>query len=134
MPLFLRISATDWLDEVAKTNPDAPQESWTIEETVKLAPILAELGVDVLDVSSGGNHPLQHPHAGPAYQAPFSKKIKEAVGDKMIVTAVGNITTGPQANQLLEEGLDAIFCGRTFQKDPCQYCVNQAHITVLTPF
>jgi len=51
MPLFLRISATDWLDEVAKNDPEAPQESWTTEDTVKFAAELADMGVDVLDVS-----------------------------------------------------------------------------------
>jgi len=130
-------SATDWLDEVARDgriasllllyimltrvtlDKSAPQESWTSEDTVRLAPILAELGVDVLDVSTGGMHPKQHPHAGPGYQAPFAKAVKDKVGDKLIVTSVGSITTGPQANELLEEqGLDAVFCGRTFQKDP----------------
>ena len=60
MPLFFRISATDWLEEVSEIS-----ESWTVDDTVKLAGILADKGVDVLDVSSGGNHPLQHPHAGP---------------------------------------------------------------------
>ena len=74
MPLFFRISATDWLEEVSEIS-----ESWTVDETVKLAGILADKGVDVLDVSSGGNHPLQHPHAGPAYQAPFAIKVKKAL-------------------------------------------------------
>ena len=107
------------MDAVSKEDPEAPQESWTSEDTVRLAPILAELGVDVLDVSTGGMHPKQHPHAGPGYQAPFAKAVKDKVGDKLIVTSVGSITTGPQANELLEEqGLDAVFCGRTFQKDP----------------
>ncbi len=55
MPLWLRISATDWLEEVSK---DQISESWTGDDTVKLAPLLAKAGVDVLDVSSGGNHPL----------------------------------------------------------------------------
>lgn len=54
MPLFLRISATDWLEEQS----DIP-ESWTVEDTVKLAPLLADAGVDLLDVSTGGNHPKQ---------------------------------------------------------------------------
>ena len=65
MPLFLRISATDWLE-----NED--MESWRLEDTVRLAPLLAEKGVDLLDVSSGGAHPKQHINAGPvgkAYQA-----------------------------------------------------------------
>lgn len=112
MPLLLRISATDWLEE------DTDLDGWKSEDTVKLAPILADMGVDLLDVSSGGNHPKQHPHTGPGYQAPFAKAVKEAVGDKMHVSSVGSITEGKQANQLLEEGLDAVFVGRMFQKNP----------------
>lgn len=114
MPLFLRISATDWLEEAKEI-----KESWTVDDTAKLAPMLAERGVDLLDVSSGGNHPLQHPHVGPAYQAPFAIKVKKAVGDKMAVGSVGSITEGKQANELLEkEGLDIVTVGRMFQKNP----------------
>jgi 2,4-dienoyl-CoA reductase-like NADH-dependent reductase (Old Yellow Enzyme family) len=114
MPLFFRISATDWLEEVSEIS-----ESWTVEDTVKLAPILADKGVDVLDVSSGGNHPKQHPHAGPAYQAPFAIKVKKAVGDKMAVSVVGMIDNAHLANDLLEkDGLDIITVGRGFQKNP----------------
>lgn len=118
MPLFLRISATDWLDEVAKSDSSAPQESWTVADTVRLADELADLGVDVLDVSSGGNHPKQHPHTGPAYQAPFAHAVKEKCGDRLHVMSVGSITTGPQAEELMQKGLDMVACGRTFQKDP----------------
>jgi 2,4-dienoyl-CoA reductase-like NADH-dependent reductase (Old Yellow Enzyme family) len=113
MPLFLRISATDWLEE-----SDLKDESWRLEDTVRLAEILAAKGVDLLDVSSGGNHEKQHIHAGPAYQAPFAKAIKEKVGDKMAVGTVGSITSGTQANELLEEGLDLAIVGRYFQKNP----------------
>lgn len=63
MPLFLRISATDWLES------EEGLESWKVEDTVKLAEILAEKGVDLLDVSSGGNHPKQRIKTGPGYQA-----------------------------------------------------------------
>lgn len=63
MPLFLRISATDWLEG------EKEMESWKIEDTVKLAQILAEQGIDLLDVSSGGNHPKQRIKVGPGYQA-----------------------------------------------------------------
>ncbi|KAL9082844.1 MAG: hypothetical protein Q9159_006134 [Coniocarpon cinnabarinum] len=114
MPLFLRISATDYLEEVAEFK----EQSWRVEDTVRLASTLAELGIDLLDVSGGGNHPLQHPHVGPGYQAPFAKAVKKAVGDKMAVGTVGAITEGKQANQLLDEGLDLIICGRAFQKNP----------------
>ncbi|KAI9717945.1 MAG: hypothetical protein M1828_007037 [Chrysothrix sp. TS-e1954] len=112
MPLFLRISGTDYLEE------ETDMESWKVEDTVRLASTLADLGVDLLDVSGGGNHPKQHPHVGPGYQAPAAKAVKKAVGDKMAVTTVGSVTGGKQANDLLEEGLDAVFAGRMFQKNP----------------
>ena len=112
MPLFLRISATDWLEH----EPDI--DSWKVEDTVKLAEIISSLGVDLLDVSSGGLHTKQKIKAGPGYQAPFAKAVKEKLGDKLAVGTVGSITSGKQANQLLEEGLDLAICGRMFQKSP----------------
>ena len=63
MPLFLRISATDWLEE------EPNMDSWKVDDTVRLAGILAEKGVDLLDVSSGGIHPKQKVKTGPGYQA-----------------------------------------------------------------
>lgn len=116
MPLFMRISATDWLEDAPK---DQIPESWTNADTVKLAPLLADAGVDLLDVSSGGNHPLQHPHVKPAYQAPFAIEIKKAVGNKMKVGSVGTIENAHLANDLLEkDGLDIVTVGRGFQKNP----------------
>jgi 2,4-dienoyl-CoA reductase-like NADH-dependent reductase (Old Yellow Enzyme family) len=112
MPLLLRISATDWLEE-------AGINGWTLEETVKLSEILAEKGVDLLDVSSGGLHEKQHIHGGPGYQEPFAKAVKDKVGDKMLVGTVGSITNGKQANGYLEDdNLDVAFVGRMFQKNP----------------
>ncbi|KUJ12348.1 FMN-linked oxidoreductase, partial [Mollisia scopiformis] len=124
MPLFLRLSADDWL-----THDGFEGESWTVEDSASLAPLLVERGVDLLDVSSGGAHPAQKIVGGPGYQAPFSKKIKKAVGDKMLVTAVGSIKGGKQAEAILtgkgkeedargEQELDAIVVGRMFQKNP----------------
>ncbi|KAK4693456.1 hypothetical protein P7C71_g3950, partial [Lecanoromycetidae sp. Uapishka_2] len=113
MPLFLRISATDWLEE-----EESIPESWKVEDTVKLAEVIAEMGVDLLDVSSGGLHPKQKVKTGPGYQAPFAKTVKEKLGDKLAVATVGTITSGKQANQLLEEGLDLAIAGRMFQKNP----------------
>lgn len=119
MPLFLRISATDWLEE----SPDF-KESWTLDDTIKLAPILAEHGVDLLDISSGGQHPSA------AYPAPlanskkshigFSREIKAAVGDKLLVSVVGGIKEGNQAEKMLTEGtpLDVVMAGSHFQKNP----------------
>lgn len=113
MPLFIRISATDWLEESA---PDMPQ--WRGEDAVELAKILTTKGVDAIDVSTGGAHEKQHPHAGPAYQAPFAKAIKKAVGDKLIIGSVGSITGGKQAEGLLQDGLDFVAVARPFQKNP----------------
>ncbi|KAG9313356.1 hypothetical protein JVU11DRAFT_5671 [Chiua virens] len=114
MPLFLRISATEWLEEAL---PD--ESSWQLEDTVKLASILAEHGVDFLDVSSGGNHPKAQIKGGPAYQAPFAQAMKQAVGDKLVVGSVGSITTGVLAEEVLDkEQADVILVGRYFQKNP----------------
>jgi 2,4-dienoyl-CoA reductase-like NADH-dependent reductase (Old Yellow Enzyme family) len=115
MPLFLRLSATDWLDYEGSP----VKESWTLADSVRLAPLLAQRGVDLLDVSSGGNHPAQKITTGPGYQAPFAKAIKKAIGDSLAVATVGTITSGKQANELLEEGgLDLAIAGRMFQKNP----------------
>lgn len=114
MPLFVRVSATDWLEEASEI-----PESWTGADTVKLASLLADKGVDVLDVSTGGNHPLQHPHTKPAYQAPFAVDVKKAVGDRLKVSSVGMIDSAKLANELLEkDGLDLVTIGRGFQKNP----------------
>ncbi|KAH6869432.1 hypothetical protein B0T10DRAFT_594690 [Thelonectria olida] len=116
MPLFMRISATDWFDNMKDEFP----ESWTVKDSCKLAPLLAERGVDFLDVSSGGVHPKQSTSikSGPGYQAPFALAILEAIKGKMIVSAVGGISTGRLAEDLLQQGLDVIMCGRWFQKNP----------------
>jgi 2,4-dienoyl-CoA reductase-like NADH-dependent reductase (Old Yellow Enzyme family) len=109
-----RVSATDWLEEALPNEP-----SWRVEDTVKLAGILAEHGVDFLDVSSGGNHPKAIMKFGPAYQAPFAHAVKQVVGDKLVVGSVGSITTGKIAQDVLDKGqADVILVGRHFQKNP----------------
>ena len=112
MPLFLRISATDWLEE------EKGLDSWKVEDTVKLAEVIAGLGVDLLDVSSGGLDPRQKIDGGPNYQAPFAKAVKEKLGDKLAVGTVGTIRSGKQANELLNDGLDLAIVGRIFPKNP----------------
>lgn len=115
MPIFLRVSATDWLEESLADKP-----SWRLEDTVKFAQVLAESGnIDVLDISSGGNHQQQHIHAKPAFQAPFAVAVKKAVGDKLQVGTVGMVGSAELANSLVEkEGLDFVLVGRGFQKNP----------------
>jgi 2,4-dienoyl-CoA reductase-like NADH-dependent reductase (Old Yellow Enzyme family) len=125
MPLFLRLSATDWLD----VNPEYKGDSWKVADSIELAKLLATRGVDFLDVSSSGNHPAQKIKGGPGYQAPFAKAIKKAVGEKLLVGTVGTITSGKQAEAILtgvgeedvskgEQEVDAVLVGRMFQKDP----------------
>jgi len=63
MPLFLRISATDWLQD------ELDIDSWKLEDTINFADSIVDMGVDLLDVSSGGLHPKQEVKAGPGYQA-----------------------------------------------------------------
>ncbi|THV80359.1 NADH:flavin oxidoreductase/NADH oxidase, partial [Aureobasidium pullulans] len=112
VPLFVRVSGTDWLEHLK----DEP--SWDVPQTVELAKILADEGVDVLDVSSGGNDPRHKIESGPGYQAPFALAVKRALGDRLLVATVGSITSGGQANALLDQGLDMVMIGRTFLKNP----------------
>ncbi|KAF3398359.1 hypothetical protein F1880_005861 [Penicillium rolfsii] len=98
MPLFLRISATEWLDGKF-------EEFWDIEESIKLAKILPELGIDFVDVSSGGNHKDQtiEPHTN--YQIDLASRIRKEIrqaGQKTLVGAVGLITEAKAASQLVQ--------------------------------
>ncbi|KAF8156008.1 hypothetical protein B0H34DRAFT_517522 [Crassisporium funariophilum] len=116
MPLFLRISGTDWLEVSAPNEP-----SWTAEDTAKFAPILASHGVDLLDVSAGGNDPRQKIRPGPKYQVPFAAAAKKAAGSKLLVGAVGGLYSGKVAQEVLDSGdADVIFVGRMLQKNPGQ--------------
>jgi len=90
MPLFYRVSGTDWLPE---------GQGWDIQQTIEFAKMLAKEGVDLLDVSSGGNHRDQQIPAGPGFQVPLASAVKKAVPG-LAVGAVGIITNGPQANKV----------------------------------
>ncbi len=117
-PLFVRISATEGLEHMKDKYP----ESWTMEDSKKLAKQFADGGkVDLIDISSLGNNKDQNLFAnsrGMAYQAPYSKEIKEVVGDKLLVSAVGRINDAKVADELLKEGLDMIMVGRFFLRNP----------------
>ncbi|BCS03187.1 NADH:flavin oxidoreductase/NADH oxidase [Aspergillus luchuensis] len=101
-PLFLRISATEWLDgqDVA-----AESGSWNMESSLKLLPLLPELGVDLLDVSSGGNHHSQKINIHTNYHIDLAAQVRKAIhatGAKTLVGAVGFITEADQARGLVE--------------------------------
>ncbi|KAK0451355.1 FMN-linked oxidoreductase [Desarmillaria tabescens] len=113
MPLFFRISGSECLE---KSLPDIP--SWRSEDTVRFAPILAQHGVDLLDVSAGGNNIKQTFTSGPAYQAHLAHDVKKT-NPGLLVSAVGRITDGHIAQNVLDGGqADVVFVGRLFTKNP----------------
>lgn len=106
LPLFVRISATDWADG-----------GWNPEESVKLSAILKEKGVDLIDVSSGGLVSHQQIPLKPNYQVPFAEKIKK---EALILTgAVGLITEAKQAEEILSSGqADVVLFARESLRNP----------------
>ncbi|MER7759320.1 NADH:flavin oxidoreductase/NADH oxidase [Streptomyces sp. NPDC097619] len=107
LPLFFRVSATDWLD----------QDGWTAEDTVRLAALLHAHGVDLLDVSTGGNAPGVTIPVGPGYQVPFAARVRRETD--LPVAAVGLITDPVQAEKILADGeADAVLLGRELLRDP----------------
>jgi 2,4-dienoyl-CoA reductase-like NADH-dependent reductase (Old Yellow Enzyme family) len=112
-PLFFRISATDWLDT----------RGWTPDDTVRLAVLLREHGVDLLDVSSGGNAPQVRVPTSPGYQVPFAARVRKETG--LSVGAVGLITEPDQAEKIVANGeADAVLLGRELLRNP--YWARQA--------
>lgn len=93
-----------------------------MQESIRLAHLLAEHGVDVIDVSSGGNHPLQElslVRDGEAYQSYLSAPIKAALQGKALVTTAGGIRSGVMAQEVLaDKKADVIMVGRWFQRNP----------------
>ncbi|CEI60122.1 NADPH dehydrogenase afvA [Fusarium venenatum] len=118
-PILVRVSATDWFEFDSEFKDEFP-ESWTVEQTCQLAKILPKHGVDLVDVSSGGIHPKSAIaiKAGPAYQVDLAKQVKKAVGDSVLVSAVGGIKTGQLAEEVLQSGIDIVRAGRWFQQNP----------------
>ncbi|MDT0309916.1 NADH:flavin oxidoreductase/NADH oxidase [Streptomyces sp. DSM 44917] len=107
LPLFFRVSATDWL----------PSDGWTPEDTVRLAADLKAHGVDLLDVSSGGNAPRVTIPVGPGYQVPFAARVR---GETGLPTAVAGLITEPgQAEKIVAGGeSDAVLLGRQLLREP----------------
>ena len=106
LPLFVRLSATDWVDG-----------GWDLEQSVQLAAALKDLGADLVDCSSGGLVPGAKIPVGPGYQVSFAARIRAATG--VPTGAVGLITESRQAEQILAEGsADLILLGRELLRDP----------------
>lgn len=105
-PLFVRISATDWVDD-----------GWNLIDSVELCAQLKALGVDLVDVSTGGNVHNAPIKATPGFQVSFATAIRAETG--ILTTAVGLITEPEQANHIIQTGeADAVFMARAFLRNP----------------
>ena len=106
LPVWVRISAIDWVEG-----------GLTMEETVAFARMLKDEGVDLVDVSSGGNDPRQKIPIGPSYQAAFAEQIRREAG--MATGAVGLITEPAQADAILRTGqADVVLLARELLREP----------------
>ncbi|HKT10221.1 MAG TPA: NADH:flavin oxidoreductase/NADH oxidase [Terriglobia bacterium] len=106
LPLFFRISATDW-----------QEGGWEPAQSVELARQVKSLGVDLVDCSSGGNLPDATIPAGPGYQTPFAERIRREAG--VMTGTVGFITAPAQADHIIRSGqADAVLLAREMLRDP----------------
>jgi 2,4-dienoyl-CoA reductase-like NADH-dependent reductase (Old Yellow Enzyme family) len=104
-PLIVRISATDWVDG-----------GWTIDDSVELAKVLKNIGVHLIDCSSGGNISAKIP-VSPMYQTDFAATIKQEAG--IMTGAVGLISSAAEAESILQnESADLVLLARQFLRDP----------------
>ncbi|OAA65007.1 NADPH dehydrogenase [Cordyceps fumosorosea ARSEF 2679] len=128
MPLWVRVSGTEWMESTG-----AP--SWDLESTIRLAKELPALGVDVLDVSSGGNSAAQQiPKDSKRFQSDLARAVRKAVeadGLPLLVGTVGYIEDGGTAAELVQEGAEAragdfALLGRQFLREP-EWVLRAAH-------
>lgn len=106
MPLFVRLSCTDWVEG-----------GWTIEDSVKFAVILKREGVDLIDCSSGGSSRSAKIPAGPGYQVPLAARIRKEA--EIATGAVGMITGAQQADAIVSSGqADIVLLGRQLLREP----------------
>lgn len=106
LPLFLRISATDWVEG-----------GWDVHQSVELAKIVQPLGVDLIDCSSGANVPKADIPAGTGYQTPLAEEVRKGSG--ILTGAVGFITSPEQADHIIRTGqADIVILAREMLRDP----------------
>lgn len=104
-PLFVRLSATDWVEN-----------GWDLNQTIELSKLLQEQGVDLIDCSSGGNISTAKVPVAPGYQVHFSEAIRKT---GVLTSSVGLITSAEHINTILEEEkADMVFLGRELLRDP----------------
>jgi 2,4-dienoyl-CoA reductase-like NADH-dependent reductase (Old Yellow Enzyme family) len=106
VPLFVRLSCTDWVEG-----------GWSIDDSVKVSRLLAQEGVDLIDCSTGGATRNAEIPVGPDYQVPFAERIRREAG--IPTGAVGLITDPAQADAIIAEGrADLVLLGRQFLREP----------------
>jgi 2,4-dienoyl-CoA reductase-like NADH-dependent reductase (Old Yellow Enzyme family) len=106
LPVFVRISATDWVEG-----------GWDVDQSVVLARRLKQLGIDLIDVSSGALTPRARIPVAQGYQVPFARRIREEAG--IMTGAVGLITETQQANEIVTGGdADLVFIARELLREP----------------
>ncbi|KAJ9625977.1 NADH-dependent flavin oxidoreductase [Knufia peltigerae] len=125
MPLFVRISATDWMEE---TEIGKRLGSWKLDDTIRLALLLPDLGVDVLDVSSAGNcneasYTVFNAGKQQAEMAGIVRRALAESGKRLLIGTVGEITRAKQAYDIVQDvsggpQADLISVGRAFLRDP----------------
>ena len=112
-PLFVRISATDWVDD-----------GWNLVDSIELCTQLKALGVNLIDVSTGGNVHNAPIKATPGFQVPFAAAIRAEAA--IMTAAVGLITEPEQAQYIIETGeADAVFLARAMIRNP-RWALNAA--------
>ncbi len=106
LPLFARISATDWVEG-----------GWDLEQSVQLSRWLKERGVDLIDCSTGGLVPGARIPVAPGYQVPFAERIRAEAS--VATGAVGLISEPEQAEEIIASGrADVVFLARAELRDP----------------
>jgi 2,4-dienoyl-CoA reductase-like NADH-dependent reductase (Old Yellow Enzyme family) len=115
-PLFVRISSSEFIEG-----------GWSIEDSVQLSKWMKDAGVDLVDVSAGGNSVDQVVNLKPGYQVPFADAIRNQVG--IMTGAVGLITEAQQAEDILEaDQADVVFIGREIMRNPYWPLYAQAQL------
>ncbi len=106
LPLFVRLSATDWAEH-----------GWDVEQSIALARLLAPLGVDLIDVTTGGNVAKVTIPVGPGYQVTFAEQIRREAN--IATASVGMITDAMQAETIVRSGQsDMVLLARELLRDP----------------
>ncbi|RFU31337.1 hypothetical protein B7463_g5028, partial [Scytalidium lignicola] len=128
MPLLVRVSATEWMDHLGG-------ESWDVPSTIKLAKLLPDLGVDLLDVSSGGNNEEQRITPYNDFQIGIAEQIRNALFDagikNLLIGAVGMITEAEQAKSIVESGKSKQEQGQTIEIQDEQEKIAKADIVLV---